>query len=66
VNSKGENNAKHDYLKPFSLFDENNNGVITYEEFKKILIKLQLITDNIKKSHMDILMNKFDVKQKGI
>jgi Ca2+-binding EF-hand superfamily protein len=65
VNSKGEKNAKYDYMKPFILFDENNDGIITYEEFKKILIRLQLITDNIKRSHMKILMNKFDVKHKG-
>lgn len=55
---------KVDYQAAFQLFDTDNSGSVTLEEFRLMLVRLQLI-DLVPENELPTLMYKFDTKRKG-
>jgi Ca2+-binding EF-hand superfamily protein len=56
--------SRPDYYAAFQLFDEDGQGSITVEEFRKMLVRLQLI-ENVSDRLMSQLIVKFDKEKKG-
>eukprot|EP01038_Epipyxis_sp_PR26KG_P005601 gene5601-7730_t len=57
-------NGKPDYRAAFDLFDENKNGIISVEEFKATLIRLQLIS-HLSNHQVPTLLSQFEKSKKG-
>jgi Ca2+-binding EF-hand superfamily protein len=53
-----------DYSKPFKLFDENEDGIIPIDEFRRMLYRLN-VDSLLREQQIVALMNRFDTDRTG-